>query len=131
MSTHDLGDFLQLIFIQADYPHADQIGDVALDVVRRVAFFQGRAVFADKFANALIDVFDAAFHLGKVHMARARDDGCHQAGESSACSLQRGRLLAIEGTKLRLFLVKIERCHVSKWLLRKCGAVVRPCAVRP
>ncbi len=90
VGSHGLGHFFQLVLVQADHAHPDQVGDVVPDLIGSVAFFQRRTVFAGELRDTFQAVLDPAFHLGDVQVGRAREDGLQQGDIRGAGILQGG-----------------------------------------
>lgn len=99
----EVGHLLDFVFVQADHAHTDQVRDPVLDLVGRVALFQGCAVFAAEFANALFHVLDAALDLGDLQPRRSLDQCPNRAHDPRARGLQLRKVVGVEVAELGFF----------------------------
>ena len=134
---HEVGHLLDFVFVQADHAHTDQVRDPVLDLVGRVALFQGCAVFAAEFANALFHVLDAALDLGDFQPRRSLDQCPDRVHDPGACGLQLRQVVGVEVAELGFFQFQGDLGHGCFqrraagnlplwWAASKCGLSTTP-----
>ena len=130
MRSHQLGHLFELVFIQADHAHTDQVADVRGNFIGLVGLFQRRPVLAGEFLDALALVLHAAFHLGYIHLPRSGEQRSDQRDEGGAGLLQALQVLLVEGMETGFLPFKIKRWHRGCLENAPVGWIVRPAMPR-
>ena len=130
MRAHQVGHLFELVFIQADHAHPDQVGDVGGNFIGQVGLFQRRPVLAGEFLDALGLVLDPALHLGYIHLPGRGQQCRDQRGKRRAGLLQALQVLLVEGMETGFLPFKIKRWHRGCLENAPVGWIVRPAMPR-
>ena len=98
----EVGHLLDFVFVQADHAHTDQVRDPVLDLVGRIALFQGCAVFAAEFANALFHVLTRPSTL-EISSPGAASTSARTVLTTRARGLQLRKVVGVEVAELGFF----------------------------
>lgn len=106
-----LGHLPYLIFVEANNPEPDQIGQVIAYGVRLIGLFQCVAVFAGEFAQALVQIFHPPFNLHARNAIASPQQLSNVFLKPIANVADTGNLARVERCEKLFFLFKMQGRH--------------------
>ncbi len=96
-----------LVFIKADYPDADQIGNEVFDLIRLFITLKRVLVFAAKLLDALLFVFDPAFDFRDLTHVQLLEQRVDNADIGIFCTYEMFPVVVVIAFKCFFFLFKV------------------------